>query len=199
MKTRLLFFLIVSCVLLRKDAVAQDRKIVAHVVMDTRAEQADQIAYKKGLRLKWNDFQGAEDPNNSDAVAMAYTGVSVRYDGSVSKGTVHLNIRVLTHFSRSQSWVLSGSKNDWTLNHEQRHFDITALNACALYRELSSYAFTDRFETEIRELQERYQRKNEEDQDRYDRETNHGIRHKAQDEWTERIQRALDESGACYP
>lgn len=186
------------CIAQLGSAAAQSRKIIAHVSMDLRAEQPDHIAYRKDLRLSWRDFQGSVDPDNSDAVAMAYTGVSVRYEGSIQKGEVHLHIRVLTHFNRRQSWVLPNSKNDWTLNHEQRHFDITAINACELYRALRSFSFSDRFEQEIRELQERYQKKNEDDQDRYDRETNHGIREKAQKEWAERIGKALEEASECY-
>lgn len=198
MRKVLLFFILLAGILQVGAVKAQTRKVIAHVIMDTRMEQADQIAYRKGIRLNWEDFQGDADASNSDAVAMAYTGVSLRYEGSIRKGEVHLNIRILTHFSRRQSWVLSTSKNEWTLNHEQRHFDITALNACALYRELSTYNFTNRFDKEIRELQERYQRKNEEMQERYDLETNHGIRRKAQEEWNERIQHALEELAECY-
>lgn len=199
MRKVLLFSVWLACMIQAFSAAAQQRKIIAHVTMDSKAEQPGQIVYKMGKRLSWRDFQGQVDRSNSDAVAMAYTGVAVRYDGSISKGEVHLNIRVLTYFNPLQSWVLPGSANDWTLNHEQRHFDITAINACALYRTLRSYTFTDRFEQEIRELQERYQRKNEADQDRYDRETNHGIRHKAQEEWSERIQKELNETSECYP
>jgi hypothetical protein len=196
-KVLLLLMFIVGGVL--GSVTAQSRKIIAHVQLDMRTEQPEQIAYRKGLKLSWSDFRGPADPNNADAVAMAYTGVAVRYEGSIKKGEVHLNIRILTHFNRSQSWVLPTSKNEHTLNHEQRHFEITALNACALFKEMSSFTFSDRFEQEIRDLQERYQKKNEEDQDRYDRETDHGIRKKAQEEWSERIQSQLNDTEICFP
>lgn len=197
--SKVLLFLLVFIGSSMSSVIAQSKKIIAQVQLDMHTEQPEQIAYRRGLKLSWSDFRGPADPNNADAVAMAYTGVAVRYEGSIKKGEVHLHIRILTHFNRSQSWVLPTSKNEHTLNHEQRHFEITALNACALYREMSTFKFTDRFEQEIRELQERYQKKNEEDQDRYDRETDHGIRKKAQEEWSERIQSQLNDTEICFP
>ncbi|MGC4058708.1 MAG: hypothetical protein QM743_11405 [Chitinophagaceae bacterium] len=165
--------------------------------MDNTSKDPDQIVYVKSRKLDWDDFQGEEE-RNADAVAMAYTGVSVRYEGSIRNGEVHLDIRVYAHFSKRQSWVLPQSKTDWTLAHEQRHFDITALNACALFEELKHFSFTNRFEEEIHSLQERYQKKNEDEQDEYDRRTNHGIYHESQREWNERIIKMLGEQADCF-
>ncbi len=187
---------IVGFVLLAHQSLAQ-QKIVANVTMETRSERKNEIAYRKGTKLELSDFQGDDEPN-VDAVAMAYSGVSVRYTGTIKNGLIRLEIKMYASFDKSRSWCLSSSRNPRTLAHEQRHFDITALNACALFQELSSYRFTKNFEREIAELQTKYRKKNESDQDDYDTETNHGIKREVQEEWNQKIIKAIGESGDCF-
>lgn len=184
------------CLLLAHASVAQ-QKIVANVHMETKTTNNNEITYRKGIMLKLSDFEGAEEPS-ADAVAMAYTGVSLRYNGSAKNGIITLDIKLLASFDKSRSWCLAKSRNEWTLAHEQRHFDITALNACSLLRELKSYTFTKNFEQELNALQAKYKKKNEDEQDIYDAETNHGINRAVQIDWNERITKAIDECSDCY-
>lgn len=174
------------------------QKIVANVTMERNSDLNGTIAYRRGLQLNLDDFQGEEEPQ-MNAVAMAYSGVSLRYGGSVKKGVIVLDIRMFASFDKRRSWCLPRARNAWTLAHEQRHFDITALNACALYRELKSYPFSSHFEKEILDLQNKYRQKNEQDQDEYDTATDHGVNREVQEQWNEKIIKALSECSDCYP
>jgi hypothetical protein len=173
------------------------QKIVTNVTMETGSEKKNEIVYRKGTQLTLSDFQGDEEPN-MNAVAMAYSGISVRYSGSMQKGLIVLNIKMYASFDKSRSWCLPGSRNEKTLAHEQRHFDITALSACELYRELQHYPFTKNFDREIQELQRKYRERNEAEQDQYDTEANHGINTDIQEEWNQKIINAIDNCSDCY-
>lgn len=190
---RFCFLLLVLCA---QKSVAQ-QKVVVKAKMVTVSERRNEIAYQAGRKLQLSDFQGDEEPN-VDAVAMAYTGVSLRYAGAMKNGVVTLEIKVYASFDKARSWCLPSSRNGWTLAHEQRHFDITALNACALLREVQLYHFTKNFEQEIDALQRKYKQKNEEEQDIYDSETNHGIGREVQLEWNEKIKKTIAESSDCF-
>ncbi|HTN17029.1 MAG TPA: hypothetical protein VL092_05055 [Chitinophagaceae bacterium] len=187
--------LILVLTLLACNSFAQ--KIIARVTMETSSEKRNEIVYRKGTKLELSDFQGPEEPN-MNAVAMAYSGISLRYSGSMQKGLIVLNIKMYCSFDKSRSWCLPGSRNERTLAHEQRHFDITALSACDLYRELQQYTFTKNFEREIAELQRKYREQNEAEQDRYDKEANHGINTEEQEQWNQKITKSIDNCTDCY-
>jgi hypothetical protein len=180
---------------LSQNLFAQD--IEATLIMETSSSQRNEIVYQKGLKLKQSDFQGAVDLG-MNAVAMAYSGVSLKYGGMTKKGKILIEIRMYPSFNKSTSWCMEEHRNDRVLEHEQRHFDITVINACKLFRALQSYSFTKNFEQEIAELQKKYKQLNEEDQDIYDKATNHGINKEIQEEWNSRITKELAACSDCY-
>ncbi|MES2479734.1 MAG: hypothetical protein V4561_11655 [Bacteroidota bacterium] len=192
MKTFLPFFLLLSISL-----SVSAQKITAKVIMENNSKRKHEIVYRKGTQLSLADFQGDYE-EGVDAVAMAYSGVTVNYNAMTKNGQIFLEIRMYASFDKSKSWCLSKSRNERTLAHEQRHFDITAKNACALFRALKSYHFTRSFEQEIFGLQEKYRKKNEEEQDIYDSESNHGINKEKQAEWNENVIKQLDACEDCF-
>lgn len=173
------------------------QKITAKVIMEKSSKRKNEIVYRKDEPLSLSDFQGDYE-EGVDAVAMAYSGVTVNYGAMTKNGHVFLEIRMYASFDKSKSWCLLKSRNERTLAHEQRHFDITAKNACALFRALQSYPYTRNFEQEIFGLQEKYRKLNEQEQDVYDSESNHGIDKEKQAEWNEKIVRELASCDDCY-
>lgn len=173
------------------------QKITAKVIMEKSSKRKNEIVYRKDEPLSLSDFQGDYE-EGVDAVAMAYSGVTVNYGAMTKNGNVFLEIRMYASFDKSKSWCLLKSRNERTLAHEQRHFDITAKNACALFRALQSYSYTRNFEQEIFGLQEKYRKLNEQEQDVYDSESNHGIDKEKQAEWNEKIAKDLAGCDDCY-
>ena len=171
--------------------------VTATVAMELSSDEPNEIVYRKNTRLSLSDFQGTPEVKTNE-VALAYSGVTIRYSGSVKKGQIMLNIKLYAVFDRSKSWCLAKAKNDWTLAHEQRHFDITAINACRLYRALKEFSFSQNFEQEIKELQKKFQQLNEKEQDEYDEATHHGINKAAQEEWNQKIIKTLEEYSDCF-
>ncbi|MCC6185706.1 MAG: DUF922 domain-containing protein [Chitinophagaceae bacterium] len=190
------FFLIILSICFATSVVAQ--RIEATIIMESRSNNPNELIYKKGMQLKLSDFQGPVEAG-MHAIAMAYTGVSLQYSGSNKNGMLNLKIQLYTSFDKSRSWCMEQHKDDWTLAHEQRHFDITVINACMLYRALSSFSFSKNFEKEIAEMQTKYRVKNEQEQDEYDKATNHGINKEEQVAWNKKISETLSQCDDCFP
>lgn len=171
--------------------------VEAKIIMENNSSNVNEIVYHKGLKLKQSDFQG-EVEQGMNAIAMAYSGVSLKYGGMTKRGNILIEIRLYPSFDKSTSWCMAEHRNETVLEHEQRHFDITVINACKLFRVLQSYSFTKNFEQEIVQLQNKYKRLNEEEQDIYDDATNHGINKEIQEEWNHKIIKELAECSDCY-
>jgi hypothetical protein len=171
--------------------------IIPKVIMENSSKLPNEIVYKKDLLLKIEDFQGVVEPR-MNAVAMAYSGVNIQYQGYSKKGDLNLEIRLYPSFDKTKSWCLPKAKNEWTLAHEQRHFEITVLNACDLFRALKKFNYSKNFQIEIIELHNKFKRINEDEQDLYDSETNHGIDKEKQAEWNKKISLRLAACIDCY-
>ena len=86
---------------------------------------APQIDWSPGRRLRIRDFRSPERvPGLS---AEANTGIGARSSGE--PGGQRFRITVTSFFDPCGSWMREGERNDYTLAHEQLHFDITELHA----------------------------------------------------------------------
>lgn len=168
-----------------------------NVVIDTVTDQPMGIAYRSGYRLVLDDFEADAEPG-SDAVAMAYSGMDIRYNSMTRKGVTQVDVHITAVFDKSKSWCLAKSRTAWTLEHEQKHFDITALNTCLLREALLTYNYTRNYVQEIAALQQEYQQRTADMQDDYDAATNHGINHAAQEDWNARVPRMMQKISNCY-
>lgn len=167
------------------------------VKMLRSSARPNEIVYNNGTSLRLTDFEGDYEPG-MNAIAMAYSGVSLQYKAYTKGAITFIEIELYPSFDKSRSWCLAEHRNEYTLEHEQRHFDITVLSACALYRALQEFSFTKNFQQEILRLKEEYMRQSEAEQERYDKATNHGINKDIQALWNEKIKKALAETSDCY-
>src|SRR5690606_17956063 len=108
--------------------------------------------------------------------------------------TMSAKVRLLPFMDRAKSWCKPYAMNDYTLEHEQRHFDITALITHELADEIrkTNFYLLD-FPTTIMKLHSQYIEKLKEMQEAYDEATAHGDHNEAQMEWNARIKARLNE------
>ena len=153
--------------------------------------QADRdiVVWSQNRKLTWADFQGEVD-QAAKAIEAAKSRIAISLDmscGATSKLTL------TAEFEKGNSWVKPGETTDRLLRHEQTHFDIVELfrrrldktirqagNACG-NREL----IASRYKENDRALSD--------EQARYDAETKHGTDLESQQQWTERVLKALKE------
>lgn len=99
------------------------------------------IYYTPNTKLTWNDFNGKPD-KNSEAAAITNAGIGFNMTFHSKDNVATLNIAVDCNFSKNDSWVKSGKKTDYILNHEQHHFDIAYLFAMQFIHDLKAAKYT---------------------------------------------------------
>ncbi len=160
----------------------------------TRSQADDTVFYRVNQPLTWADFTAT--PRAGRYAALVFPGFAYEGGSDVKDGIIHLNLKVKVYVLRSSSWVKDVARDAYSLNHEQRHFDIVKLVAERFkqkikpdsltledYNSIVQYKFIESFR-EMNRLQEQY-----------DGETQHGINQAAQAAWSQRIEADLRKYG----
>lgn len=165
-------------------------KQVKLVFADYKGSEDDTIYYDVNRPLNWNDFQSKTASAKYDAEVFP----SIGYDehAEVLKGILNINIALKVSMPKSACWVKDGSRNDYTLNHEQRHFDIAKWVAEHFKQKLKGADLPiENFDATINmEYLETY-REMDNLEKQYDDETRHGTNEHAQQHWNELIDKQL--------
>jgi len=160
---------------------------------DQRLTEPDTLFYAPARPLRWSDFTG--QPRAGIYAAAVFPSFSYQGQPRVHNGVVELDITLQVFVVRSSSWVGPTQQNPYSLNHEQRHFDLVKLVAerfrrttmdsltVADYNSILQIAYLKSF-TEMNRLQ-----------DRYDAETHHGLDTAAQQRWNRQIDAELRSFG----
>jgi hypothetical protein len=156
------------------------------------------------LSLTWGDFQGAVPkslPPGEGAYTEARFNLNFGYDYDTASKTTGYRITdvlVQVTLDRAVMWAVKSAQTAELLKHEQGHYDIVALVARDLYRELTGWNSAKppkrfRKDTDLTSAANRLRRNAESLVRRlggagqqvgvYDNETNHGLDTKAQEKW----------------
>jgi predicted secreted Zn-dependent protease len=92
------------------------------------------------------------------------------------------------------TWVVSGTKSDELLAHEQVHFDITGLSGRDMVREMIALRAKTvaELQREVTRITQRYQQLANDLTEKYDRETNHSRNPDQQKRWATHIKNCID-------
>ncbi|HEY8930870.1 MAG TPA: hypothetical protein VIM55_16815 [Mucilaginibacter sp.] len=172
---------------------------LAHAVMvsfsdyDDKAE-GDSIYYSSKRPLTWADFQSKIPASRYEAEVFPTLG----YDehAEVIKGVVNLHIAVKACLPKSAAWAKPGAQTSYTLNHEQRHFDIVKIAAEHFKQKIRARKLPpENYDGPINEAYLNAYREMNDLQKQYDTETAHGTNTAEQQKWNEKIDRELKELG----
>jgi hypothetical protein len=90
-----------------------------------------------GRQLSWKDYRKVEtSPDGNDAGTHIDTSHNGRWINS-GKGWAFKHVTVGVTINPQKSWVVAGQESDELLRHEQIHYQIAAIAARQLERELS--------------------------------------------------------------
>ncbi len=157
----------------------------------TTKDDSDTLYYSKKRPLVWKDFRGA-GRFGSRWAAQVYTSFGFGMKASTSNRVVQLHISIGVWLDKTSSWVRPDAKNDYTLAHEQLHFDITKLVAEKFRKKIVETTFSvDDFSSEIQYQYLEYYRLLTQTQAQYDDETRHGLDSTAQQRWILKIKDEL--------
>jgi hypothetical protein len=151
----------------------------------------DSLYYDMSRKLVWDDFEGRPE-NRSIAAAVTSSGFGYTQKLHVVDGKGTLTIRVSCFFLRPKSWVKPGMDVDYTLTHEQHHFDITYLATHVFIQKLRSANITiDNCNELVERIYDESFREMQEHQDEYDGQTHNGQLKNIQMAWNRRIEGQL--------
>jgi hypothetical protein len=156
----------------------------------TEQPEGDTIYYSAKRPLRWDDFKAAPIGGKYEASVLPSIGYNERVE--IVNGIVNIHLAIKTYLPKSASWVRSGSSSDYSLNHEQRHFDIVKIIAERFKQKLMSEKLpVDNYDGYINvDYLEAFREMNMM-QDQYDNETGHGTNSYTQQQWNEKIDKEL--------
>jgi hypothetical protein len=154
---------------------------------------AASILWSVNRPLTWADYQ-ARPPARHDVSAL--TSYALSFDNNCDGGTYHF--RIVTAFLQDKSWVdpgvlVNATVSQWTLQHEQTHFDLSELHARKMRKAIRTIADPCRMtEDQRRALIAPFVAEDRDTQHRYDRETSNGQDRRWQSEWIRNVSTQLE-------
>jgi len=160
----------------------------------TEHPEGDTIYYSVNRPLTWDDFKDKPRASVFDAEIFAGLGYSEHID--VVKGVIDLEVVTKVYMPKSGSWVKSSALDDYSLNHEQRHFDIAKIVGEHFRKKIEAMTLLpDNYEGLINMEYLETLRELTRMQNQYDHDTHHGNDRQAQADWNARINKELKELG----
>ncbi len=159
-------------------------------VIYVTAEASDtmDIYYHPGVKLIWSDFQGT--PRETERIAAeTSSGIGYKYKFKRLEDQVSFDFEVYAPFRKDRSWVKNDEKKTpYTLNHEQRHFDISFINTLLFMQTLRNSKFPAKGFKKL--IDDKYNAASvalSNMQHEYDAQTRNGLDENRQAEWNRKI------------
>lgn len=158
----------------------------------TEKPEGDTIYYSFKRPLTWADFQSRIRPTGFFE-AQVMPGIGYDQQAEMIKGTIHVKIAMKAYVPKSACWADYSGRDNYTLNHEQRHFDIVKIISEQFKQKILAQQLTpDNFEAIINMQYLDSYRDMDAMQTAYDNETHHGTNRSAQSMWNDRIDHELN-------
>ncbi len=160
--------------------------------------EGDTIYYSPNRPLNWDDFQDKPQAGKYAAVVFPSFGFEEKRD--IKNAEIRINLELKVYMPKSACWVKSGSKNSYTLNHEQRHFDLVAIVGKHFEQKIKAVNLPVNNPDGLINVEyyESFREMNRL-QKQYDDETAHGINVGKQEEWNAYIDKELVDLGIAKP
>lgn len=177
-----------------KDNATHNRKLAKSVRLEiiekSRESDQDTVFYDSNRPLTWNDF--LDKPNRSSKNnAVIFTSLAMEGNPYIDDGVLILPLEILVYMLPGSSWVRNEGKNDYSLNHEQRHFDVTRIVGNRLIDKLKALELNpENYEADVNDAFFDSYREMNRLQEIYDARTGHGLNN-TQQRWNTIIDNAL--------
>lgn len=150
------------------------------------------IYYQHSQLLTINNFEKIpEEGTNVIAITNSGFAFKAAYKKVTDKPAI-LVITVTCSFDKTQSWMKPAGQNNYTLNHEQRHFDISYISCALFIKRVRATTFNQT--NYLDSIQAEYKlaiADMSKLQQQYDAETNNGINQQQQMLWNKKIDQLL--------
>lgn len=155
-------------------------------------EKNEKIKWSEKRDLTWEDFMAEPDLSSSYS-ANTNSGISYNWSYSTAGGEVQLEHEVFSNFYPNRSWVKPDLKDDeYLLEHERLHFDISELHARRLRKALSEYEPARNIRQDLKQIYNLIDEERRKMQKAFDKETNHSENREAETRWRKFIAAELE-------
>lgn len=157
-------------------------------VRDLAQTRDDGYIHWEDRKLKWSDFQG-DVPVDSEFDALTHSIINLEFQGE----GILLEFNVETLFDPKKSWKRNGV-DQYILEHEQIHFDITEYHSRLLRKKLKTHKYKsfDSIESDVKQMFKEASEDANEMQLLYDEQTHHSINRKKQAKWKKKMKKLLN-------
>jgi hypothetical protein len=182
-----------------RDNAETSRKLATSVKISigdyTERMEGDTIYYSPKRPLTWADFQSTLRPSGPYQAAVM-PSIGYTQEAKVNNGTIEVKLLMKAYVPKSACWANATGRDDYALNHEQRHFDIVKIIAEQFKQKLQTAKLKpDTYEAFINMQYLDSFRDMDKMQKAYDGETAHGLNRGQQEQWNSRIDAALKSGG----
>jgi hypothetical protein len=145
-------------------------------------ERGDTIFWSPTRKMTWNDFKG-EMPKNTKYSAQIFNNFEYAAPLKLEDGILTIDLQMKVYMLKSLSWTSSTSLSDYSIAHEQLHFDLTKLIVERFKEKAKQILTVDNYDSELQMLFIEMYREMNRVQKEYDDETNHSINVFSQQKW----------------
>lgn len=157
-------------------------------------QKGDTIFWSPNHKMTWTDFGGMM-PKSSKYSAQIFNNFEYFAPLNLTDGELTINLQMKVYMLKSGSWTSSMALSDYSIAHEQLHFDITKLIVERFKQKAKEILTIDNYDSELQLLFIEMYREMNRLQKEYDDESNHSINVGGQMKWQTQISEELRNYG----
>ncbi len=145
-------------------------------------EKGDTIFWSPTRKMSWADFTGTM-PKTSRYSAQIFNNFEYFAALKLEKGVLTINLQMKVYMLKSASWTSSTSLSEYSIAHEQVHFDLTKIVVEQFKQKAKQLLSIDNYDSELQLLFIEMYREMNRFQKEYDDESNHSVNVLGQQKW----------------
>ena len=153
-------------------------------------EKGDTIFWSPTRKMTWADFTGIM-PKYSKYSAQIFTNFEYFAPLKLVKGVLNIELQMKAYMLKSGSWTSSSGLSEYSIAHEQVHFDITKIVVERFKQKAYQILTVDNYDSELQLLFIEMYREMNRLQKEYDNESNHSINVLGQHKWQQFVDEEL--------
>lgn len=167
------------------------KSVRLEIIEKSRKSDQDTVFYDSNRPLTWHDFLERPSQTNRNN-AMIFTSLAMEGNSFMEEGVLILPLEIKVYMLPFSSWVRNDGKDDYSLNHEQRHFDVSRVVGNRLINKLKSLDLNpENYDAEVNDAFFDSFREMNKLQEIYDARTRHGLDRNEQYRWDNILDQAL--------
>ncbi len=145
-------------------------------------EKGDTIFWSPTRKMTWADFTGTM-PKTSKYSAQIFNNFEYFAPLKLENGILTINLQMKVYMLKSSSWTSSSSLSEYSIAHEQVHFDLTKIVVERFKQKAQQILTVDNYDSELQLLFIEMYREMNRLQREYDDESNHSVNVLGQQKW----------------